>query len=253
VIIVLGPTASADWLGDWLVPVIIGVLGLIGVAVGGWLASGSALRIRLMDMTQRQAESQRDFQIRTVTAVNALGIAMGLAMDYREDALTRILRENIERAQAAGVRTGTIEVTGQLVIDPDLLERVRAATEAWRSVLAEAQAFSDSAMSAAFVEFDNQREKVVKTSNSATDVEGMRRASKEADVLRNQCGPQIYRVLMVEQAKGSWRMYQLAHIRRIRALARQISTAVAAEIVKGEQLIATNRPRPADASGQESA
>lgn len=241
VIVVMAGEMQPDWLGDWLIPALVAVLGLIGVGVGAWLASGSALRIRLMDLTQRLNETQRDFQIRAVSAVNALGIAMALAVEHKSQSLRAIIDDAVARARAAGVAAGTIQFDAEVRLPNELDEGVKAATAAWRAVLAEAQAFTDSTMAAAFEEFDAQRELVVKAANAASDLAGLENAMREAERLRGDFGPQIYRVLQLEKVKGSWRMYQLAHVRGIRRLARQISSATATEIERGEELIKAQR------------
>ncbi|WP_295850380.1 hypothetical protein [uncultured Microbacterium sp.] len=210
-----------DW-SDAVVPLIVAAVGAVAVGVGAWIASRSALRSRLIDLTREDERERRAFQVRVVSAVNVLGVATAHLLRVRLEGMRAIVAQL--RMQAASGATGTVTVS----VDPDTLSpkedaRVVAATDAWRTVLAEAHVFASDATHAAMSAFDDHRAVVTDAINTGTRqndlitaIAELEHAQEMCDDLRSYFAEQIYRELQAEMLTGTARVFFLGHVRRLR-------------------------------------
>ena len=118
------------------------------------------------------------------------------------------------------------------------------ATEEWRRILAEGHAFASDGTGTALEAFDEQRAKLVTAVNLATAqpeisdaIRGLEAANVLCDDLRDFYGKQVYRNLQVEKVSGSARMFQLAHIRRLRTFTKRVTAMHHADIDAARDLI----------------
>ncbi|POH75169.1 hypothetical protein CVS27_00725 [Arthrobacter glacialis] len=82
------PIGGMD-INAWVIPIVIAILGLAGVAVGGGLAATSLLRVRLIDKVREDSRGHRDFQVRAVEAMNELGTSSAHLIAKRISTLTQ--------------------------------------------------------------------------------------------------------------------------------------------------------------------
>jgi hypothetical protein len=223
-------------------PLVVAAVGVVAVAVGAGVAARSALRVRLIDSVREDARDHRDFQVRAVAAVNALGTASALVIRTR----LAFLRAQRNKAHAHLIDTGvTTPITLEAAhFSPTEDARVVVATEEWRRILAEGHAFASEATSSALEAFDQKRAELVDAVNVATDrsdisdaIRGLEAADALCEDLRSHFGKQIYRHLQVEKVSGSARMFQLAHMRTLRAFAKQVTAMHHADIDAAQELI----------------
>lgn len=231
-----------DW-SDAVMPLVVAVVGVIAVAVGAGLAARSALRVRLIDSEREDARDHRDFQIRAVAAVNALGTASAHVIRAR----LAFVRARHDEAQAQLLATGVtapITVDKQSGISPKEDARVAASTEEWRSILAEGHAFASAGTGDALQAFDQRRAELVSAVNAATVqskfadvIRGLEAADLICEDLRSHYAKQIYRNLQVEKVAGSARVFQLAHVRRLRTFTKRVTAMHYADIDQAQDLI----------------
>ena len=232
---------------DWsvvVIPLTVAGVGVVAVAAGAWVAARSALRVRLIDMMREEARDHRSFQIRAVAAVNELGTASAHLIRAR---LT-FMREKRDEAHARSIAAGggaPIVLEGPFDISPSQDARVAAATDEWRSILAEGHAFASGGTGAALEAFDLKRAELVIAVNDGTAqadisdaVRGLEAAARVCDDLRAHYARQIYRQLQVEKAAGAARVFQLAHIRLLRTFAKKLTARYYSDIGAAEAVIA---------------
>lgn len=226
----------------YVVPIAVAVVGLVGLAVAAWIASRSAIRVRIVDMLREEGEVVRAFQVRTVSAVNEVLIAMGQVHLSLKAKLDQIAGDAQARAQNGGAVR--VNVTIELHHDPEQLQRVRTATAEWRAVLAESQYHSDQQLANALQAWDEQRERVVLALNRE-DMRDLETAGEALDRLGEVETRQLYRVLQVRKvqstlsvahALGVWGLHRYS-VKWVEHLRNQIQ--------KGNDLIASGAgPRP---------
>jgi hypothetical protein len=214
---------------DWLVPLGLALIGVLGVIFGARIAATSTLRSRLVDMMREDFRDQREFQIRAVAAVSELGTASALLILRRLDVL------NETRANAIAALTKT-EQTAPVQTFPGALspaedKRLTIATERWRSVLAEGHAFASDSTGQALRIFDEHRSSLVTIVNRATAetdllqaIIGFELATESCDTLRSTHAVAIYRNLQIEKVSGTARIFHLAHVRRLSAFTKKLTT-----------------------------
>ncbi|WJM15521.1 hypothetical protein [Microbacterium arborescens] len=216
----------SDPLTVYAVPLILALLGIVGVAIGAWIAARSALRSRLIDLNAAEAASERAFGIRAVAVVTSLGIA------------THHLIEDLQqRGQKIADAADGRPVTVMLELDPARSKQVELLTDEWRAVLAEAQFYTTGKLAKALYEFDQQRDIVVKGVNGATHAEGLASASDACAVWREYHARQVYRLFQIDKIQGRARIYRIAHVRRLRHLARSLDKALTESMKDGDRLV----------------
>ncbi|MDQ1124886.1 hypothetical protein [Microbacterium trichothecenolyticum] len=237
---------------DWnsaVVPLVVAAVGAVAVAIGGWMAARSSLRGRLIDMLRDDERERRAFQVRAVSAVNVLGVATGQLIRARLQGLQGI--EAGLRAQAAAGASGTVTVN----VDADTLSpkedaRVIAATEAWRTVMAEAHVFASDETYTAMRAFDDKRAEVVDAVNAGTQqsdlltaIVDLEAAQEACDELRERYTHRLYRELQIEKLTGTASVFFLAHAVLLRKRIREADRAhqqgialVRARIVKDDTM-----------------
>lgn len=248
-----GPSARAhattvramDW-SDAVVPLVVAVVGVVAVAVGAGVAARSSLRVRLIEMEREEDRDHRDFQIRTVAAVNALGTATAHLIRARLTFLRALRDEARARMSESGDPT-QIAMPGPFNLSPSEDARVASATDQWRSILAEGHAFASAGTGNALEAFDQRRAELVTAVNEATlepDISDSIRGLEAADLLctdlRVHYGRQIYRHLQVAKLAASARVFHLAHVWRLGAFTRQVANMHHADIDAAQDLIARN-------------
>lgn len=230
-----------EW-SDADVPLVVAVVGVIAVAVGAGVSARSSLRVRLIEMEREEERDHRDFQIRTVAAVNALGTASAHLIRARL-AVARNLRDE---AHAQHATTGApVSVKSHVDISPGEDARVAAATEGWRSILAEGHAFASTGTGDALQAFDERRAELVTAINVATVesnladvIRGLEAADLMCEDLRSHYAKQIYRNLQVEKIAGSARVFQLAYVWRLGALTKGVARMHHTDIKEAQGLVA---------------
>lgn len=234
-----GPTDSAAAKTTdpmtYLVPIAVAVVGLLGLAVAAWIAARSAIRVRIVDMLREQGEAERAFQVRTVSAVNELLIAMGqlhLTSKAIIDAATAAAH-----AQAVANRQAVVNVSVQVPHDPDQLKRVTTATTEWRSVIAESHYHADQELAEAIQTWDTQRDAVVRALNSASVREFM-----TAEAALKRLGEvetrQLYRVLQVRKVQSILRVAHALRVVRLHRYNVKWEAQLRGVITQGQELIA---------------
>ncbi|MBB2974476.1 hypothetical protein FHX49_000017 [Microbacterium endophyticum] len=222
------PTFSAivtsDPVGVYVVPLLLALLGIGGIALGAWISARSALRSRLIDMNVEEAGREREFGTRAVAAVSELGIA------------TLHVIEDLQR-RGAELDAQTRPTTMAIPLSPALVAREEAATDKWRAVLAEAQFYTAGNLGDAFWSFDKQRERVVQAVNRSTSTSDLDVARVECDVWREHHARQLYRLLQVDKVRGRARVYHLAHERCLRSMTKKLTKDLQLEMEKGEQIV----------------
>ena len=218
-------SSASDPLGLYVIPLVLALLGIGGIAIGAWISARSALRSRLIDMNVEEADREREFSARAVAAISELSIAT-------HHLIADLQRRGAELAAQTGGPT-----QAALHLDPDLVSREQLATDNWRAVPAEAQFFTAGDLGDAFWAFDRQREVVVQAVNRATSAAGLAAANGECDKWREYHARQVYRLLQVNKVRGRARVYHLAHERRLRGFAKTLTNDQQAEMQKGEQLV----------------
>ncbi|MGU3358665.1 hypothetical protein ACLBWJ_15530 [Microbacterium sp. M4A5_1d] len=210
----------------YVVPLILALLGIIGVAIGAWIAARSALRSRLMDLNGAEAASERAFGIRAVAIVTNLGIA------------THHLIEDLQqRGQKIAAAADGRPVTVMLGLDPVRSKQIELLTDEWRSVLAEAQFYTTGKLAEALYAFDQQRDIVVKSLNGATRAEDLAAAADACAVWREYHARQVYRLFQIDKIQGRARIYRIAHVRRLRHLARSLDKALVNSMKEADRLV----------------
>ncbi|MXS73687.1 hypothetical protein CSIV_12455 [Microbacterium sp. CSI-V] len=218
-------SVTVDPLALYVLPLALALLGVVGVAIGAWISARSALRSRLIDMNAKEAEAEREFGVRAVAAVTDLGIATHHLI---EDLQTR----GAELARGAKGQPVSVLLT----LDPARMARVTELTDTWRAVLAESQFYTAGALADALRDFDTQRDVVVRMVNAAGTPQDLEEAMKECDAFRDFYARQVYLRLQVEKMRGRARIYHLAHVRRLRHLARSLTDDLQREMITGEKL-----------------
>jgi hypothetical protein len=231
---------------DWspvVIPLVVAIVGVIAVSVGAWVAARSTLRVRLIDMMREDSRDHRNFQIRTVGAVNELGTASSHLIRVRLSYLRAMCEQARTQALASG---GPVTISLQNSTEVSAVEeaRVADATDAWRSVLAEGHAFASTGAGDALQALDQRRADLVNAVNAATSrvniddaIRGLEAANEICNDLRGHFARQVYRHLQIEKVTGSARVFQLAHIRKLRTLTKQISRMQEAQIDEANKLI----------------
>jgi cell division protein ZapA (FtsZ GTPase activity inhibitor) len=220
------PQPTPDLLSIYVVPLLLALLGIGGIAVGAWIAARSALRSRLIDLNVKEAESERAFGVRAVAVVTDLGIA------------THHLIEDLkQRSDALAKPANGQPVSVMLELDSERTARVAELTDRWRGVMAEAQFHTAGDLAKAFYAFDAQREVVVTTVNAAHEAQDLVNALRECATWREYHARQIYRLLQVDKVKGRARVYRLAHVYRLHHFAKTLDRALAREMLSGDQLV----------------
>jgi len=224
-------------------PLVVAFVGVVAVAVGAWVAARSALRVRLIDMVREDARDHRSFQIRAVAAVNALGTASAHVIRAR----LAFMRDKREEARVQMLATGApvkIRLEGPFSLSPAEDARVTAATDDWRGILAEGHAFASGGTGDALEAFDVRRAELVNAVNAATvqadisdAIRGLEAANVICDDLRSYYARQVYRHLQIEKVAGSARVFQLAHIRKVRTFAKKVTAMQYADIDKAQELV----------------
>jgi hypothetical protein len=220
----------------YVVPIAAAVVGLVGLAVAAWIASRSAIRVRIVDMLREEGEVARAFQVRAVSAVNEVLIALGQVHLSLKAKLDQIASDAQARAQNAGA--AHVNVTVELHHDPEQLQRVRTATAEWRAVLAESQYHADQQLADALQGWDQQRERVVRALNSE-DIRELETAGEALDRLGDVETRQLYRVLQVRKVQST---LSVAHVLGVWGLHRysvQWEVHLRNQIQKGNELIAS--------------
>jgi hypothetical protein len=204
----------------WLVPLALALIGVLGVVFGARIAATSNLRSRLVDMMREDSQEQREFQIRAVAAVNELGTASALLIIRRLSALHEAKTSAMMTLEASGT-SSAVQIRPEH-LSPAEDRRVAAATERWRSVLAEGHAFASDSTGHALRQFDARRSTLVTTVNEATGetdlidaITGLESAANVCEELRSEDAVRIYRNLQIEKVSGSARIFHLAHVRRL--------------------------------------
>lgn len=222
----------------WVLPIAIAIIGLLGGAIGARIGASSSLRLRLVDIVQSDNDAHHKFHVQAVAAVNELGLATHHMLNRR----IGYIRTLISSAQPNELPQ---QVTLKpLEISPNEDLRVASATEAWRSVLAEAHVFAKQRSISAFEKYDQQRHEVISLTDGAwsksalTEVLKQLEAAMEAcEMLREHFGRQIYRELQIEKATGTVAVFDLARRWRLRRVAKQIVDATAKQIASGLELV----------------
>lgn len=229
-------------ISGWVIPIVIAILGLSGVAVGGWLAARSLLRLRLIDKVREDSRDHRDFQVRAVEAMNELGTASAQVIIKRISVLSQAREAARAEILASGNRKKiTIE---PLNLSPDEDKRIVKATEAWRSVLAEGHAFASTGTGEALSAMDQRRSELVSAINEAVmqkdisdTIRSLEAAQDISEDLRSHYARQVYRHLQIEKVMGDTRVFQLAHMRRLRTFAKNLTEMHRDQITEGQKLI----------------
>ncbi len=228
-----------DW-SDAVMPLVVAVIGVIAVTVGAWLAARSALRVRLMDMVREDARDHRDYQVRAVAAVNALGTASAHLIRARLAFLRQ--QRDAARTEALAMKApATITMEGPFDLSPDEDKRVARATDEWRFILAEGHAFASEGTGLALQGFDAKRSELVSAVNEALTqidvsdaIRGLEVAQSICDDLRGLQARSLYRELQIEKVAGAARVFRLAHIRRLRSFAKQVARMHEADIERAQ-------------------
>ncbi|KJL37846.1 hypothetical protein RR49_00909 [Microbacterium ginsengisoli] len=214
-----------DPMSAYVVPLVLALLGIAGIALGAWIAARSALRSRLIDLNVKEAEDERAFGVRAVSVVTSLGIA------------THHLIEDLKRRSDELARPANGQpVTVMLTLDVERSAHVARLTDEWRAVMAEAQFYTSGDLAKAFYAFDNQRDIVIQRVNGASTAADLNAAIEECETLREHSAVQIYRLLQVAKVKGRARIYRLAHVRRLHHFAETLDAALTREIATGESI-----------------
>ncbi|NHI17257.1 hypothetical protein [Microbacterium excoecariae] len=231
---------SVDILSSFL-PAIFGV---VGIMFGGWMTARTSLRLRLIEVQEDESSEFRQFRVRTITAVNELGIATSRLVQDWGSVLDQI-RQALPDDSSPESMPQAVKISIRSASDA-LSERVKIATEAWRVTLSEAQVHADVEVSNKIIEIDNTRAKIVDAFNSVqTDQNlevaraGLRNVTKLDTYFREVLMRELYREMQLQDAKFVARRYQLASTHRIGALTRYI----AKQSVKRAEAIAKRRDR----------
>ena len=230
-----------DPVSVYVVPLVLALLGIAGIALGAWIAARSALRSRLIDLNVKEAEQERAFGIRSISVATELSMATHCVI---EDMLARgmeLARKHAEAARATNAESALVE----LRLDPELMGRVSALTDRWREVLAEAQFYTAGKLAAAFYAFDGQRDKVVRAVNEASGPAELKAALRECDAFRDFYVGQIARLLQVDRMRGRARIYHLAQVRRLRDFAKSLAVALQHQMDEGDKLVRAAEQRHA--------
>lgn len=221
------PTSRiSDPVTVYVVPLILALLGIIGVAIGAWIAARSALRSRLVDLNAAEAASERAFGIRAVAVVTNLGIA------------THHLIEDLQqRGRKIAATADGRPVTVMLNLDPARSKQIELLTDEWRAVLAEAQFYTTGKLAKALYAFDQQRDIVVKSVNGVTRAEDLEAAADACAVWREYHARQVYRLFQIDKIQGRARIYRIAHVRRLRHLARSLDEALVESMKEADRLV----------------
>lgn len=229
-------------ISDWVIPIAIAFLGLAGVAVGGWLAATSLLRLRLIDKVREDSRDHRDFQVRAVAAINELGTSSAHVITKRISTLTQARDAARAEIKASGNREPV--TINSLNLSPDEDKRVTKATESWRSILAEGHAFASTGTGEALGAMDQRRSDLVSAINSAISqkdisdtIRGLEAAQIISEDLRTHYARQVYRHLQIEKVTGDTRVFQLAHMRRLRTFNKKLTEMHQDQIAEGQKLI----------------
>ncbi|KAA0960805.1 hypothetical protein FQ142_07945 [Microbacterium sp. ANT_H45B] len=231
-----------EW-SDAVVPLVVAAVGVIAVSAGAGVAARSSLRVRLIEMEREEDRDHRDFQIRTVAAVNALGTASAHLIRARL-VLLRALRDEARAQMRESGTTTRINVPGPFDLSPDEDTRVATATEQWRSILAEGHAFAAPGTGDALQAFDERRAELVTAINQATlepDISDSIRSLEAAELictdLRVHYGRQIYRHLQVAKLAASARVFHLAHVWSLGTFTKRVANMHHADIDSARRLI----------------
>lgn len=231
-----------DW-SDAVTPLLIAAIGVIAVAIGSWVSARSALRVRLIDTVREDARDHRDFQVRAVAAVNALGTSTAHLIRARLSFL-EAQREEARAFLEASDTPSTVTFEGPFNLSPAEDARVAAATVEWRNVLAEGHAFASPETGQALQAFDERRAELVTAVNVATtasdisdSIRGLEAADAACEDLRQHYARQIYRNLQVEKVAGSSRVFQIAHMRKLRTFAKKVTAMQDRDIADARKLI----------------
>lgn len=226
----------------WLLPLIVALVGVLGVGVGGWLAARSTLRVRLIDMLQDSAREHREFQARVVAAINELGTALAHVIAKRRQVLQRLLVE--ARAKAAASKDGGTVSIDPLELSPEEDTRVVRATERWRAVMAEGHTYASQEAGEAMQAADIRRSELVEAVNASFThsdildaIEALDEAGKICDDFREHYARQVYRHLQIEKVAGEARIFQLAKVRRLRKMANDLTALFEGQIADGRLLV----------------
>lgn len=221
-----GSQPAADPVTVYVVPLVLALLGIGGVAIGAWIAARSALRSRLIDLNVAEAEAERAFGIRAVGVVANLGIA------------THHLIEDLQqRGEKIASDANGHPVSVMLSLDATRSKQVERLTDEWRAVLAEAQFYTAGRLADALYAFDQQREIVVKDVNSARTEQDLAKALRDCDVWREHHARQVYRLFQIDKVQGRARVYRLAHVWRLRRFAKQLDDALVQAMRDGHDLV----------------
>lgn len=216
---------------DWdaaVVPLTVAAVGAVAVAIGGWMAARSSLRGRLIDMMRDNEQERRAFQVRVVRAVNDLTLASTHLNRERLSALRRLVEEARSQAETLS-DSGSVSFTFTTAnLSPKADARAAAATDAWRSVFAEAQVFASGETYGALEAFDFQRGELVDAVNAAmrqpdllASIVKMEAADELCNELSNSFAVNVYRQLQIEMLKGGARIFYLGHVMRLRRFAKE--------------------------------
>jgi hypothetical protein len=222
-----------DVVSVYIAPLAPALLGIVGIALGSWIAARSALRSRLIDFNVKEAEDERAFDIRAVSVITELSMASHYGIDDMLTRGTELARQHAGTDRIANAKPATVE----LRLDPVLMKRVHTLTNHCRETLAEAQFYTAGELAEAFYAFDARREVVVRAVNGSDGPADLRAAQRECDGFRDFYVGQIARLLQVDRMRGRARIYHLAQVRRLRRFAKSLAGALQEQMDEGGRIV----------------
>lgn len=216
--------------------VLVALIGIVGLLLAAWLASRSALRVRLIDLAVADEREAAAYHVRTIAAVNELGIVTALVYAAYRDSIKAAVLAAREEAKTSG-NEAALHAPLAIALKPALESRNAAATTAWRTALAEGHYYANPELSQVLQAYDRQRAVVVDALNEINDPAGLEKVERELELWREHYGRQLYRHLQIAKIHGRFGIAHLAQVRRLRGWAKDWRTALLGESNKGGQLI----------------